>query len=211
MTLEADEAQVKQIAVSKVPLVVSVAAFVWIFRFVDGLVGPWYEGWTGRALPGGMGGAINLVPAKPTEAPEAYINSEIGINGQRKLEGVVSGALVPADARLPGTARWQSTLQASYAFEGPAASAGRFVATHSIIGPRVFDIEARSRGAGYSVLDLRLAFAKGPWEVSATVGNVFDSRGVGGAAVIYRPRLVSYTDYYVVKPRQLMLQLRHDY
>ena len=35
-----------------VPLVVSVAAFVWIFRFVDGLVGPWYEGWTGRTLPG---------------------------------------------------------------------------------------------------------------------------------------------------------------
>lgn len=41
------------------------------------------------------GGAINLVPAKPTEATEAYLNSEIGINGQRKLEGVVSGALVP--------------------------------------------------------------------------------------------------------------------
>lgn len=41
------------------------------------------------------GGAINLVPAKPTETPEAYIASEIGINGQRKLEGVVSGALVP--------------------------------------------------------------------------------------------------------------------
>jgi iron complex outermembrane recepter protein len=122
-----------------------------------------------------------------------------------------SGALVPAGARLPGTARWQSTLQASYAFAGPAASAGRFVATHSIVGPRVFDIEARSRAAGYSLLDLRLAFAKGPWEASATLGNAFDSRGVGGAAVIYRPRLVSYTDYYVVKPRQLMFQLRHDH
>lgn len=35
-----------------VPLVVSVAAFVWIFRFVDGLVGPWYAEWFGRALPG---------------------------------------------------------------------------------------------------------------------------------------------------------------
>ena len=35
-----------------VPLVVSVAAFVWIFRFVDGLVAPWYTEWFGRAVPG---------------------------------------------------------------------------------------------------------------------------------------------------------------
>jgi len=35
-----------------VPLVVSVAAFVWIFQFVDGLVGPWYAEWFGHALPG---------------------------------------------------------------------------------------------------------------------------------------------------------------
>lgn len=41
------------------------------------------------------GGAINLVPAQPTANPEAYLTSEIGINGQRKLEGVVSGPLVP--------------------------------------------------------------------------------------------------------------------
>lgn len=35
-----------------IPLVVSVAAFVWIFRFVDGLVTPWYTEWFGRAVPG---------------------------------------------------------------------------------------------------------------------------------------------------------------
>ena len=35
-----------------VPLVVSVAALVWIFRFIDGLVGPWYEEWRGPAPPG---------------------------------------------------------------------------------------------------------------------------------------------------------------
>jgi outer membrane receptor protein involved in Fe transport len=122
-----------------------------------------------------------------------------------------SGALVAANEPLPGTPRWQSTLQASYAFAGPASSSGRLVATHSIVGPRVFDIEGRSRAAGYSLLDVRLAFAKGSWDASVALGNVFDSRGVGGAAVIYRPGLVSYTDYYVVKPRRLMFQLRHDY
>jgi uncharacterized membrane protein len=35
-----------------VPLVISVAAFVWIFRLIDGFVGPWYAAWIGREVPG---------------------------------------------------------------------------------------------------------------------------------------------------------------
>lgn len=35
-----------------VPLVISVAAFVWIFRLIDGFVGPFYEAWLGREVPG---------------------------------------------------------------------------------------------------------------------------------------------------------------
>ena len=35
-----------------VPLVISVAAFVWIFRLIDGFVGPWYAQWLGREMPG---------------------------------------------------------------------------------------------------------------------------------------------------------------
>jgi uncharacterized membrane protein len=35
-----------------VPLVVSVAAIVWIFRLVDGTLGPWYAEWLGRDIPG---------------------------------------------------------------------------------------------------------------------------------------------------------------
>ena len=31
-----------------VPLVISVAAFVWIFRLVDGFVGPFYDSWLQR-------------------------------------------------------------------------------------------------------------------------------------------------------------------
>jgi len=162
----------------------------------------------GQARSRGVEAVVNWRPLRGLELHTAVAYTDARTTAAFTAS---SGALVPADARLPGTPRWQSTLQATYAFAGPAASAGRFVATHSIVGPRVFDIEARSGAAGYSMLDLRLAFAKGPWEASVTLGNVFDSRGVGGAAVIYRPRLVSYTDYYVVKPRQLMFQLRHDY
>jgi uncharacterized membrane protein len=35
-----------------VPLVISVAAFIWIFRLIDGFVGPFYEDWLGRNVPG---------------------------------------------------------------------------------------------------------------------------------------------------------------
>src|SRR6476620_7901561 len=35
-----------------VPLVTSVAAFVWIFRLIDGFVGPLYAAWLGREVPG---------------------------------------------------------------------------------------------------------------------------------------------------------------
>jgi uncharacterized membrane protein len=35
-----------------VPLVISVAAVVSIFRFIDGVVGPYYSLWLGRSVPG---------------------------------------------------------------------------------------------------------------------------------------------------------------
>jgi uncharacterized membrane protein len=35
-----------------VPLVISVATFVWIFRLIDGFVGPLYEDWLKRDVPG---------------------------------------------------------------------------------------------------------------------------------------------------------------
>src|SRR5262245_46875325 len=35
-----------------VPLVVSVAALVWIFQIVDGLLGPLFSRWLGRSVPG---------------------------------------------------------------------------------------------------------------------------------------------------------------
>jgi uncharacterized membrane protein len=35
-----------------VPLGISVIAFVWIFRWVDGITGPMYDRWLGREIPG---------------------------------------------------------------------------------------------------------------------------------------------------------------
>jgi uncharacterized membrane protein len=35
-----------------VPMVISVAALVWIFRVIDGFMGPYYAAWLGRQVPG---------------------------------------------------------------------------------------------------------------------------------------------------------------
>lgn len=35
-----------------VPLIITVAAFVWLFQFIDGVMSPVYERWLGREIPG---------------------------------------------------------------------------------------------------------------------------------------------------------------
>ena len=47
-----------------VPLVISVAAFVWLFQFIDGVMGPVYVRWIGREIPGfGLATLLLLVVA----------------------------------------------------------------------------------------------------------------------------------------------------
>lgn len=41
------------------------------------------------------GGAINLIPAAPTFTPEGYLRAEYGTDNMHRLEGVVSGPIVP--------------------------------------------------------------------------------------------------------------------
>ncbi len=45
-----------------VPLVISVVAFVWLFRLIDGVMGPVYAQWLGREIPGlGLGTLLVIV------------------------------------------------------------------------------------------------------------------------------------------------------
>ena len=47
-----------------VPLVISVAAFVWLFQLIDGVMGPVYVRWIGREIPGfGLATLLLLVVA----------------------------------------------------------------------------------------------------------------------------------------------------
>ena len=66
-----------------VPLVISVAAFIWIFRLIDGFVGPFYEAWLGRNVPG-LG---NLTTALLVMLVGALATNVIGKRLLQKTEG----------------------------------------------------------------------------------------------------------------------------
>ena len=53
-----------------VPLVISVAAFVWLFQLIDGVMGPVYARWIGREIPGfGLATLLVLVVAVGCSRP----------------------------------------------------------------------------------------------------------------------------------------------
>ena len=68
-----------------VPLIISVAAFIWLFQLIDGVMGPVYAQWLGREIPGlGLAtllvtvvlvGALatNVIGGRVLERGEAYL------------------------------------------------------------------------------------------------------------------------------------------
>ena len=73
-----------------VPLVISVAAFVWIFRLIDGFVGPFYAAWLERNVPGLDGpvpGLGILTTALLVLAVGALATNVIGKRLLQKTEG----------------------------------------------------------------------------------------------------------------------------
>jgi uncharacterized membrane protein len=73
-----------------VPLVISVAAFVWIFRLIDGFVGPFYAAWLERNIPGlriNLPGLGILTTALLVLAVGALATNVIGKRLLQKTEG----------------------------------------------------------------------------------------------------------------------------
>lgn len=73
-----------------VPLVISVAAFVWIFRLIDGFVGPFYDAWLQRYVPeleGNVPGLGILTTALVVLAVGALATNVIGKRLLQKTEG----------------------------------------------------------------------------------------------------------------------------
>lgn len=86
------------------------------------------------------------------------------VNGRRSGE-VMAGACVKQRVA------WRAIAAAAAA----AASTRRRPGRHSQVRVetgQALAIEGASAASGYSLFDLRVAFTRGPWELSASVGNV---------------------------------------
>ena len=117
---------------------------------------------------------------------------------------------IASGARLPGTAKMQSALQANYRFSGPFGSAGRFNVTHTHVGERVIDLTAFYKAPAYESLDLGVNFSKGNWILAAGLTNATDQRGIMNIQGTPDGNK-NFQQYYLQRPRTLDLSVRYDF
>lgn len=126
-----------------------------------------------------------------------------------------AGRPVAGGTSLPGVARFQATLDTSYAFAGPFESSGTASAVLQHVGSRRAQLDADLRLKAYTTLDLRLAMAWERFEVAAYVQNATDSRGQSSAFVNYAsyidPGAINYQEWTLVRPRTIGVSFRYDY
>ncbi len=117
---------------------------------------------------------------------------------------------IASGARLPGTAKLQTALQANYRFAGPLGSSGRFNVTHTHVGERVLDLTAFYKAPAYDTVDLGVNFSKGNWTVAGGLSNVGDKRGIMNIQGTPDGSQV-FQQYYLQRPRTLDVSLRYDF
>lgn len=123
--------------------------------------------------------------------------------------GLTIGGVSVADGTpLPGTAKLQTTLEASKAFEGPYDSSGRLSALYAYTGKRKAQIDSSMELPAYSTLDLRLTFSWSKTEISAFANNLMNSKGMSSAIDFFPPL---FTEFYPIRPRTVGVSVRRDF
>lgn len=145
------------------------------------------------------------------------LNASLAVTDAKLRASFVSaaGRAVDSGTELPGVAKLQSTLDATWHFAGPFQSSGSLSGVLQYVGKRNAQIDADLVLPAYATADLRLAFGWTNWEATAFVQNVADKRGQSSAQVNYstyqNPGQVNFTEWYPIKPRTIGVSLRYDY
>jgi iron complex outermembrane recepter protein len=126
-----------------------------------------------------------------------------------------AGRAVASGTKLPGVAKLQASVDATYNFAGPWDTAGSASAVLQHTGSRPAQLDADLDLPSYSTLDLRVGFAGSNWELTAFASNVTNTKGLSSAAVNYatyiNPGEVNFREWYRVRPRTIGFSLRYDY
>ena len=126
-----------------------------------------------------------------------------------------NGKTVDSGTELPGVAKVQASMDATWRFAGPLRSNGSLSGVLQYVGKRNAQVDADLKLPAYTTLDLRLAFGWTNWELTGFVQNVADRRGQSSAQASFssyeNPGVVNYTEWYPIKPRTIGVSLRYDY
>jgi len=165
-----------------------------------------------KARSSGFEAALGWRPAQ-----EFSLNASLALTDAKLRASFVSaaGRAVDSGTELPGVAKIQSTLDATWHFAGPFQTNASLSGVLQYVGKRNAQIDADLVLPAYTTADLRLAFGLGNWEATAYVQNVTDKRGQSSAQVNYstyqNPGQVNFTEWYPIKPRTFGVSLRYDY
>ena len=165
-----------------------------------------------KATSSGFEAALGWRPAQ-----DFSLDGSLALTDAKLRASFVSanGREVDSGTTLPGVAKVQSTIDATYRFAGPFQTSGAFSTVLQYVGRRNAQIDATLVLPSYTTLDMRLAFGWSNWELTGFVQNVADRRGQSSAQVNYstyeNPGAVNYTEWYPIKPRTIGVSLRYDY
>ena len=165
-----------------------------------------------KARSSGLEAALGWRPSQ-----EFSLNGSLALTDAKLRASFVSaaGRTVDSGTELPGVARIQSTLDATWHFAGPFQTNASLSGVLQYVGKRNAQIDADLVLPSYTTADLRFAFGLGNWEATAYVQNVTDKRGQSSAQVNYstyqNPGQVNFTEWYPIKPRTFGVSLRYDY
>ena len=151
-----------------VPLVISVAALVWIFRLIDGLVGPIYEAWLPGRIPGlghpddGAGGAAGghdrhqrhrqARAAARRELPDAgagvphHLRARSSSSSSRSRPTTSTGSSAWRSSRIPRAGSCSGFLTKEFSVDRgqrPGVAAGRVRADESPVSRGRHHLPAR--------------------------------------------------------------------
>jgi iron complex outermembrane receptor protein len=153
----------------------------------------------GKAQVRGVEAGLSLAPTRQTSVrlTSTYTKAETSAS----FTG--DSGVIPAGARLPGTARLQAAAEASYRFHPTDATNAILTLTATSVGRYYNDLQQSVALGDYRLVDANLAFNWGDWDVAAFANNLADSQGRVAASVVR-----GGTQYFMVKPRTVGLSAR---
>jgi iron complex outermembrane recepter protein len=128
--------------------------------------------------------------------------------------GYTGNFVVPSGTQLPGTPKFQMSVQPEFRAPGPFGTAMTLSGTVSYNGNRLAQIDSDLRLPAYTTVDIRAKFARDGWQAGLSIENLFGSKGISSAAYSYYSTGTGtdgYADYYLIRPRIISLSLQKSF